>query len=939
MINTQYITLNMVTSGVMPVLYCSQYDIGRPLGVVVYDSNASVDLDTYTVTIEATRTDGTAITAAVTTDDNVGAFETTATMTNVADKYDAQLVLVDDGGNRVASLPFIMCVVEASMDENAESIQEDMSLYYQYTYSVQRLIADIKADLTEETYRASAAESTLQSNIDAEAATRAAADTAEATTRATADTSLQSQINTFTALTNGSTTGDAELTNIRVSADGMTYDTAGDAVRGQIGTLTDTVKGVFIPTVTSINRWVQGSITVEGNASDSPYKVRSGGFITFDTDYPRVTVVVPNGMKISYREYSQEGTYAEYLVSGSDWSEGSLSLSVSASYFYRFVLAYTNSTNITPSDVSDDTVYYTTYAATDTTLTQSGKAADAKVTGEYIDSLANAGNLINNALIPSVADLTSRPKIGNTGYFYKYDKERLSVAEHGIKMTNNGGPRVCGAFVSSGTDFDNAGLAVETNYTISFDLEYKLLSNDATSGTTRYLYLYLCEADENTDLVEYNLIDTSRASDYLLIATLEDADKGVVKSTRVEWTFALASTTKHFSLTIKSTALTGGYATGTDYITLENLMLQKGTYATAWDPSYGDMFAYIDNFNQEKSVVGRNDKVDMTVKLQQLNRATRTGSTTFGPAPLCLLWFSDIHSDANCLQNVITFKTEYSDYIRDIIHTGDTVLSTSADGITFWDSVDGSENILNVIGNHDTRVGTTWIGQTMAESYNMYFAPYIDNWNVTYTAGLTYYYKDYAVPGVRLIVLDIMHQTTAQLTWFASTLEGARTNGYHVIVAVHSRAHWLFDPYDTPWDDKALVPSYTAGYSDTSASSYPENLSNDYADAVDDFITAGGEFICWIHGHTHFKMFAKIQTHTNQLDVAVANAAGASYARTYVWARVIDSRSEDDFNLLAIDTESKILRLAKVGVNYDRYMRHVDTISYDYGNRVLLYSN
>lgn len=146
MIETQYITLNMVPSGVLPVLYCSQYDIGRPLGMVVYNGGEAVNLGDYTVTIEATRTDGTAITAAVTTDGNIGAFETTATMTNKADRYGAQLIL-RVFGKRVASLPFVMCVVKSAMDENAESIEEDKSLYQQYTETVQTLIDEIKEEI------------------------------------------------------------------------------------------------------------------------------------------------------------------------------------------------------------------------------------------------------------------------------------------------------------------------------------------------------------------------------------------------------------------------------------------------------------------------------------------------------------------------------------------------------------------------------------------------------------------------------------------------------------------------------------------------------------------------------------------------------------------------------------------------------------------------
>lgn len=270
MIETQYITLDMKPSGVLPVLYCSQYDIGRPLGMVVYNGGEAVNLGDYTVTIEATRTDGVAITAAVTTDGNIGAFETTATMTNKADRYGAQLVL-NASGQRVASLPFTMCVVRAEMDENAESIEEDASLYQQYTETVQTLIADIRAAVTAETTRAEAAEASLQSAISAEAsarqtlandlsaetAARQSADTSigndistirtalasETSSRSAADTNLQNQINQIVAPT-GEAPSAAEVQNARITFDGLTYSSLGGATRGQALGLSNRIKSI-----------------------------------------------------------------------------------------------------------------------------------------------------------------------------------------------------------------------------------------------------------------------------------------------------------------------------------------------------------------------------------------------------------------------------------------------------------------------------------------------------------------------------------------------------------------------------------------------------------------------------------------------------------------------------------------------------------------------
>ena len=53
------------------------------------------------------------------------------------------------------------------------------------------------------------------------------------------------RMDTFTSLPEGSTSGNAELADIRVGANGTTYDTAGNAVRGQISELKSDLDNFF----------------------------------------------------------------------------------------------------------------------------------------------------------------------------------------------------------------------------------------------------------------------------------------------------------------------------------------------------------------------------------------------------------------------------------------------------------------------------------------------------------------------------------------------------------------------------------------------------------------------------------------------------------------------------------------------------------------------
>lgn len=61
----------------------------------------------------------------------------------------------------------------------------------------------------------------------------------EIVNRASSDELLNQRINSIEALPDGSTTADAELIDIRIGANGKTYSSAGDAVRGQVEAIED----------------------------------------------------------------------------------------------------------------------------------------------------------------------------------------------------------------------------------------------------------------------------------------------------------------------------------------------------------------------------------------------------------------------------------------------------------------------------------------------------------------------------------------------------------------------------------------------------------------------------------------------------------------------------------------------------------------------------
>lgn len=310
------------------------------------------------------------------------------------------------------------------------------------------------------------------------------------------------------------------------------------------------------------------------------------------------------------------------------------------------------------------------------------------------------------------------------------------------------------------------------------------------------------------------------------------------------------------------------------------------------------------------------------------------------PQPLSILHFSDAHGSSVNFQRVLDYFALYQSEINDIIHTGDLVSDYYENGFSQLADLAGFPRVLQVIGNHDTRKYNSeyedarqWSEYAGKVAYDTYIAPYIANWGdasnpITQPAdaasvGKCYYYKDYTANKIRLIVIDnmVMLATSEnydpnQITWFESVLADALQNELTVVVAMHF-----------PNDDSVIDCPFTNYGRQPDGADWASAQMAQFFDAVNTFKQNGGEFVCWFCGHVHSSLIGRPGTYTDQLIVAVGSTIMDGRGS---FPRVGDTKTQDFFHLMGIDTYRKTLKVLQIGVEYDAYMRHRECFCYNY---------
>ncbi len=290
---------------------------------------------------------------------------------------------------------------------------------------------------------------------------------------------------------------------------------------------------------------------------------------------------------------------------------------------------------------------------------------------------------------------------------------------------------------------------------------------------------------------------------------------------------------------------------------------------------------------------------------------------------LTLLHFSDVHGDDGGMKRLCDFMDVHGDYIEDCICTGDILEGSWTSDFEFWGQGGRAKKVLSCIGNHDVLADHSnwdWNNRKSQEDcYQKFFAPYIAEWNCVYQENKTYYYKDYTANAIRLIVLDSLlenEERDEQAAWLENVLQGAVENDLHVVAAMHYPIRMKKIDCNFSTLDRGEV------LGDTSMEVYQEK--------VDAFMKKGGDFIVWLTGHIHLDYMGYGEKFPEQLCIAI-DSQRCYQSMAYNDAdRTEGMPSEDLYNLITIDTFDKLIKIIRVGCDYDRYLRKKDTLCINY---------
>lgn len=345
-----------------------------------------------------------------------------------------------------------------------------------------------------------------------------------------------------------------------------------------------------------------------------------------------------------------------------------------------------------------------------------------------------------------------------------------------------------------------------------------------------------------------------------------------------------------------------------------------------------ELKGYVEHKEDTSDILYHNDDKEFLPKMMSAKKRYYTSTITNKKYPVVIAHISDVHGNFGNVDRFLRFCDHYSQYIDIKLNTGDIVADKFSDGVVDYHS----DNIINIIGNHDVSANgghpeLDLPTPTQNEVYNCFIKPWVSNWEVNQpddaeANGYCYFHKDFNDQKLRLVCVDILNYDSTENTWLESVLSNAKTNGYHVVIATHFAGSQQ-SANDTAFEK--INCGYSTRYTITGSSLYGLNpYAYHMIETVQSFTDDDGNFVGYLSGHFHSDFIAKVEGYPNQLIYSIG-ATKAGEMRDFDHT-LVGTRMQDEFQIVSINTDLNIIKLFKVGANWDAYGQKRDSICIKY---------
>lgn len=259
---------------------------------------------------------------------------------------------------------------------------------------------------------------------------------------------LTGRVNSLATLTQGSTTGDAELIDIRTGFNGITYSNAGTAVRKQCGGNNELIKGLISGVLNNQESLTVDKLSVDSNFTQDTYNYyqeenasTSSGYITYIHKQDATSFYVKGKLIIktpihTLKIFSRISGNTQLFYTFTNLQAGdvlyldkSITVPTSTESTVRLMIVAQNTTTerefdlINPVFLQDNTVQtsgtYGFESASAGTCTKTSKTYKALATKDYVDSMVNGSSSLYNKDFGCAGDsITAEPSGTNQWPYY-----------------------------------------------------------------------------------------------------------------------------------------------------------------------------------------------------------------------------------------------------------------------------------------------------------------------------------------------------------------------------------------------------------------------------------------------------------------------------------------------------------------------------------------